>query len=446
MLNNPVPVSCVVVNSDVESSAQNPVPSTQFPVPQPILKFPDKEIVEKKRKKVRFVLPPMSVGGSTPSPLSDPETQPDSQSPKPTTSSLTQPSPSPKPEIFKAIPDGVENEYVNVTNFASELKFHPQQEKVQKMIRGFTDGFDIGYRGEFTETFPQNNASARRNKELVTKGINKEIERKHTAGPFLNPPFERNHISPIGAAIKSDGTARLIMDLSQPNGLSVNDHISKEDFPTEYVHFDVATALVRQMGRGCFLSKVDIKHAFRLLPVRPEDWPLLVYFWEGKFYVDLKLPFGSRSSPSIFTDFADLLCWILTTNYTLVVIHYADDYLLFTKACLVLAQQNLEILLAVFKFLGVPVALDKLVGPATTMVYLGIQIDTISFTISIPKEKMDEVLQLLPKWCSRRTCKKRELLSLVGKLNFFATAVRPGRMFVRRLIDLSTTVKEMHHM
>ena len=33
----------------------------------------------------------------------------------------------------------------------------------------------------------------------------------------------------------------------------------------------------------------------------------------------------------------------------------------------------------------------------------------------------------------------------MGKLNFFATVVRAGRLFVRRLIDLSTTVKEMHH-
>ena len=293
--------------------------------------------------------------------------------------------------------------------------------------------------------FPKNNKSAFEHADAVSLGIKKEIERGHTAGPFITPPFVRNHVSPIGAVIKSDGTARLIMDLSQPHGASVNDFISKEEFPTEYIHFDVATSLVRKMGRGCFLSKIDIKHAFRLLPVRPEDWPLLVYFWDGKFYVDLKLPFGSRSSPSIFTSFADLVCWILNSNYTLVVIHYADDYLLFTIACLKTAKEHLGRFLEVFELLGIPVALDKLVGPATDMIFLGIQIDTVNFLISIPEEKMNEVMELLPKWFSRRTCKKRELLSLVGKLNFFATVVRPGRIFIRRLIDLSTTVKELHH-
>ena len=235
------------------------------------------------------------------------------------------------------------------------------------------------------------------------------------------------------------------MDLSQPKERSVNDFIFKEDFPTEYVHFDVATHLVRQLGRGCLLSKIDIKHAFRLLPVRPEDWPLLVYCWEGLFFVDLKLPFGGRSSPSIFTDFADLLCWVLTTEYKLLAIHYADDYLLFSIASITHAEEDLKLFKFVFEYLNIPIAWDKLLGPATAIIYLGIQIDTDRFLVSIPEEKMAEMLLLLPKWCNRRTCKKKKLLSLIGKLNFCATVVKSGRFFVRRLIDLSTTVKETHH-
>ncbi len=339
----------------------------------------------------------------------------------------------------------MENQFINIPGLAQELQLYPDKARVHKVVQGLIHGFDLGFRGEFSETFPPNNASAKRHKELLNNSVNKEVERGHTAGPFCNPPFHRNHISPLGADIKPDGSARLIMDLSQPQGESINEFISKEEFPTEYVHFDVATALVRKMGRGCLLSKVDIKHAFRLLPVRPKDWPLLVYFWEGKYYVDLKLPFGARSSPSIFTDFADLLCWIFSNNYGLVIIHYADDYLLFTTNCIFLAEKNLETLLQVFDSLDVPVATDKLIGPSSKIVYLGIEIDTVDFTLSIPQAKVSEVISVLPTWCDRRTCKKRELLSLIGKLNFFAIVVRAGRMFVRRLIDLSKTVKKLHH-
>ena len=51
----------------------------------------------------------------------------------------------------------------------------------------------------------------------------------------------------------------------------------------------------------------------------------------------------------------------------------------------------------------------------------------------------------LQKWNNRRTCTKRQLKSLIGKLGHICKVVRPGRMFSRRLIDLSTSVKRMHH-
>ena len=42
-------------------------------------------------------------------------------------------------------------------------------------------------------------------------------------------------------------------------------------------------------------------------------------------------------------------------------------------------------------------------------------------------------------------CVKRELLSLIGKLSFACKVVPAGRIFLRRLIDLSMTVKHLHH-
>ena len=42
-------------------------------------------------------------------------------------------------------------------------------------------------------------------------------------------------------------------------------------------------------------------------------------------------------------------------------------------------------------------------------------------------------------------CKKRELLSIIGKLIFISRVVRAGRTFVRRMIDLAKTVKHLHY-
>ena len=343
------------------------------------------------------------------------------------------------------LPPSVENKFLNISRFKELLSNHPDQGLVASIISGFEFGFDLGFRGTLTNTFPRNNKSALIHKKGLTEAIRREIERGHTAGPFPVPPFPISHISPLGAVPKPDGSIRLIMDLSQPKGCSINEFISKDEFPCKYTPFDEATRLVRLTGRGCFLTKIDIKHAYRLLPVRPEDWPLLVYCWEGQFCVDLKLPFGGRSSASIFTDFADLVCWIINNKYDLLAIHYSDDYLLISPALFYLALQQKQTMLEVFRFLNIPVAEDKLLGPANALPYLGIDIDTVAMTAAVPRDKLDAILNLLPKWNNRRTATKQQLLSLIGKLSHVALVVRPGRLFLRRLIDLSCTVKENHH-
>ena len=62
----------------------------------------------------------------------------------------------------------------------------------------------------------------------------------HTVGPFLNPPFPDLHCSPVGAVQKKDGSCRIILDLSQPKGRSINEGIDKELFTVQYTHFDRA--------------------------------------------------------------------------------------------------------------------------------------------------------------------------------------------------------------
>jgi hypothetical protein len=85
------------------------------------------------------------------------------------------------------------------------------------------------------------------------------------------------------------------------------------------------------VGRGALMAKMDIQHAFRLVPVRPADWPLLGYKCGVYFYFDIVLPFGSRSSPYHFCLVSDGVHWIFTYvsgHYN--VLHYVDDFLIVT--------------------------------------------------------------------------------------------------------------------
>ena len=66
----------------------------------------------------------------------------------------------------------------------------------------------------------------------------------------------------------------MIVDLSSPRGLSINDGISPEVALLQYTSIDDLAALVVTKGKGSYLVKADIKEAYRMVPVQ-EDQHLL---------------------------------------------------------------------------------------------------------------------------------------------------------------------------
>ena len=89
------------------------------------------------------------------------------------------------------------------------------------------------------------------------------------------------HISPLAMIPKKNkpGKWRLIVDLSSPKGHGVNDDINLEYCSLEYATVDMLAELVLQMGPGSLLVKADIKEAYQIIPVHPEDRQLLGIRW-----------------------------------------------------------------------------------------------------------------------------------------------------------------------
>ena len=126
-------------------------------------------------------------------------------------------------------------------------------------------------------------------------------------------------------------------------------------------------------------------------------------------------------------------------------IHYLDEFLIVRTSGSDQCASSVQRTLAICDRLGIPVALDKLEGPSTTMTFLGIELDLVSQVLSLPSDKVSNITTTVCNWLGGRTATKRELLSLTGKLSFATKVVPAGRLFLRRLIDLSTTVDRLHH-
>ena len=77
--------------------------------------------------------------------------------------------------------------------------------------------------------------------------------------------------------------------------------------------------------------------------------------------------------------------------------------------------------------------------------FLGILVDSVRQQLRLPDDKLRELQHAIISWLGRRSASKRRLLSIIGKLAFAARVVPAGRLFLRRLIDLSTKAKKLHH-
>ena len=88
---------------------------------------------------------------------------------------------------------------------------------------------------------------------------------------------------------------------------------------------------------------------------------------EGEVYVDTALPFGLRSAPKIFCATSDALEWALLQAGITACLHYIDDFLTLGRPNSAECQRNLGILKAVCQALGVPLAEEKVEGPATIL-------------------------------------------------------------------------------
>ncbi len=93
-----------------------------------------------------------------------------------------------------------------------------------------------------------------------------------------------------------------------------------------------------------------------------------------------------------------------------------------------------ERVLALFKLLGVPVSLDKLVRPTTKLEYLGTSIDSVKGICEVTQAKLNKAITLL-KRCRGWSVPYKQLESLVGLLQYITNVVRPGKAFLGRLRD-----------
>jgi hypothetical protein len=356
---------------------------------------------------------------------------------------------------------------------------HPHPTVVFQLIQDIQRGFPIGLQ---QHSIPPPRAQLVRNLPSITpdrhswvdEHMQAESSIQRRAGPFPHPPYPNMVISPIGLVPKrSDPSSfRVIHHLSWPRSnpsQAVNAHIHPAFIKVQLQSFDQALNHIVQLraagARKVYLCKIDIKAAYRLLGVQPSEWPLLGMHWKSQFYFDKVLPMGLSSSCRHWERVATLAQWIVQQHIGVErMVHYIDDYLLFSTDLQVGAEQR-DQSVQLFNDLGVIVANEKVEGPSELLVHLGILVDTASMTIGLDPQRLAAFKALLSSLLGQpaaptisgsavsteasssssaaqpQRVSLRSLLSIIGKLSWACRVIRAGRTFLRRLINYTAMLQ-----
>jgi Reverse transcriptase (RNA-dependent DNA polymerase) len=319
------------------------------------------------------------------------------------------------------------------------LQAYPNRRFVDTLTSIALTGARVGFQGNPAGVIRRpNHSPAFHHPDVVHKSIHDEIQKGWVAEIAKSDlPSQGYFCSPIGLVPKTiDGVQtgwRVIFDLSSPQGLSVNDGIPKEFGTLVYETLNDAIQLVAQVGRGAVMMKRDLKAAFRHIPINPCDYWLLVFEWDGKYYVDMFLPFGLRTAPRIFNLFAEALHWVFETLYEWNCTHYLDDFLFVfpphTDSSAVSAQFD-----EVLNEFGFSKAPEKdLTG--CVVVHLGFEFDSNLMQVRLPPNKKQRALDAILNLLSSSTVTLSALESTLGFLSHCCQVVPLGRPFLRNMFS-----------
>ena len=134
------------------------------------------------------------------------------------------------------------------------------------------------------------------------------------------------------------------------------------------------------------------------------------------FFYDTRLPFGAKSSPEIFHRITQAVRRMMARRGFPNIVVYLDDFLV-VGATRADCERAYNILVTLLQDLWFTISKQKLVPTTQRPVFLGVQLDTISSTMTLLQDKLTDLQAILCCFQTKRRATKTQLQWLAGKLH-----------------------------
>ena len=258
-----------------------------------------------------------------------------------------------------------------------------------------------------------------------TESLSMEVQKMVAKQVISQVPHEeasKGFKSQLFSVPKKDGGMRPIINLK-----GLNTYVETVHFKMEGIHM-----LKDTLKPGDWMTKVDLKDAYFMVPIAPHHRPLLRFQWQGKTYQFNCLPFGLSSAPWVFTKTTRPIVATLR-SIGLRMIIYIDDMLIMAPSPTV-AREHTAGLIFLLENLGFIINHPKSVlTPTQEILFLGFTISSTTMEIRLPGDKIKQIRQDARKLLDTQYPQALALSRLLGKLNHAAQAIPPAPLFYRNL-------------
>lgn len=229
-------------------------------------------------------------------------------------------------------------------------------------------------------------------------------------------------ISTIFLVPKKSGGMRPIINLKPLNNY------------VETIHFKMETlqTALNLLQKGDYLVSVDLKDAYFSIPIYHQQRKYLRFLWKNQRYEFQCLPFGLKSAPRIFTKCTKPVMSALRSRGHRGII-YIDDSLWMAKTAQAVKETGSTVV-NIFQQAGFQINEKKSsLQPTQLITFLGYVIDTVQMTVSLPREKVQQILKEIQNLLLQIQPKIRSVAHVIGLLVSAFPAVYQGPLHYRYL-------------
>ena len=208
----------------------------------------------------------------------------------------------------------------------------------------------------------------------------------------------------------------------------LNKHIAHNHFK-----IDTLQSCINLMNKNYYMGSLDLSDAYYSISISPESQKYLKFRVGHQLNKFITLPNGLSSAPRIFTKLMKPVYSKLRTRGH-ISSGYLDDSFLLGDTPDQCKANIYDTRFTPFGDLGFNVSREKsITHPTQVIEHVGFVLNSINMTMTLPKEKIDKIIQLGSDILESQSCSIRETAKLIGTPVTCYPDVEYGPLFYKQL-------------